>query len=167
MAKSDAKTGKNVARDDQQRPARMLSPFDDMDRFFDAFFPRTMLSPMRLEWPRWDDKAFADGHMPKVDVIDRDDQLLVRAELPGVDKKDVDIALNDNAVQIKATTKKEHREEKGDYHRCEIRQGSFSRTVPLPAEVDTESAKASFNDGILELVLKKQERARKRSVKIE
>ena len=154
-----------------QRPSSSafprLSPFEEMDRFFEGVFPSRWLRPARFEWPAWDESALSLGHAPSVDVIDRDAELVVRAELPGVDKKDVDISVSDNAVTIKASTKQEQKEEKGDYFRSEIRRGSYARTVPLPVMVDADKAKATFNDGMLELSLPKQEGARKRSVKID
>ena len=108
-----------------------------------------------------------EGRMPKVDVIDRDTEVVVRAELPGVDKKDLDVSVSANAVTIKASTKAEHKEEKGDYYRCEITQGSISRTVALPADVDGDQAKAAFKDGVLELTMPKVAGSRKQSIKVE
>lgn len=108
-----------------------------------------------------------DTKIPRVDVVERDNEFLVRAELPGVEKDKVDISLTDDSVTIKAETKTEHKEEKGNYYRCEITQGSYARTVALPAVINTEQAKASFKDGLLELTLPKIEKAKRRSIKVE
>jgi len=102
-----------------------------------------------------------------VDVIDRDDEVVVRAEVPGVEKDDLDVSVSDNAVTIKGETKREEKEEKGDYYRCEISRGTFARTVVLPDYVDSDSVKAKFEDGVLELTLPKVEKVKRRSIKID
>jgi len=149
-------------------PSRVITPFEEMDRWFEGFFPRGWMRPFHLEWPRWGELAAPfEGRMPKVDVIDRDDEVLVRAEVPGVDKDDLDVSVSDNSVTIKGETKREEKEEKGDYYRCEISRGAFARTVLLPSDVDTENTKAQFKDGVLELTLPKIEKAKRRSIKID
>jgi HSP20 family protein len=105
--------------------------------------------------------------MPKVDVIDRDEEVVVRAEVPGVEKDDLEVSVSDNTVTIKGETKHEQKEEKGNYFRSEISRGSFTRTVTLPGVVDTDKAKASFKDGVLELTMPKGEKARRRTVKVD
>jgi HSP20 family protein len=69
-------------------------------------------------------------------------------------------------MTIKGETRREEKEEKGDYYRCEITHGSFSRSVVLPAEVDDVRAKAEMHDGVLEITLPKLEQAKKRDIKI-
>jgi HSP20 family protein len=108
-----------------------------------------------------------EGKMPAVDVSDLDDEVVVRAELPGVEKKDVDVSMSDNTVTIKGSTKREEKEEKGDYYRCETTCGAFTRTVALPAEVDGSKAKAKFKDGLLELTLPKMEKSKRRSIEVD
>jgi HSP20 family protein len=75
--------------------------------------------------------------------------------------------MTDDTVTIKGSSSKEEKEEKGDYYRCEISRGSFSRTVSLPAQVDTARSSAKFKDGVLELKVPKKEQAKRRSVKVE
>jgi HSP20 family protein len=147
-------------------PARALTPFEEMERLFESFFPRGWLRPWRFDWPSWP-AEWAEVRLPSVDVIDRDDEVVVRAELPGVDKKDLDVSLSENTLTIKGSTQREEKEEKGDYYRREISQASFARTITLPAEVDGERAKANFKDGVLELVLPKREKAKRQSIKVE
>ncbi|HEY9051625.1 MAG TPA: Hsp20/alpha crystallin family protein [Gammaproteobacteria bacterium] len=148
--------------------SRMLSPFEEFDRMFDNFFSRGWMRPSLLGRHDMPDLARPfEGRLPNVDVIDRDDEVLVRAELPGVDKDNVEVTLSDNAVTIKGSTHKEEKDEKGDYYRCEISSGSFSRTVGLPARVDTDKSKAVFKDGVLELKLAKKEKETRRSIKVE
>jgi HSP20 family protein len=149
-------------------PSRALSPFEEMDRFFEGVFPRGWMRPFRWEWPSWGELPMPfEGKMPRVDVIDREADILVRAEVPGVDKKDLEISTTENTVTIKGSTRREEKEEKGDYYRCEISRGSFSRTVALPGDVDSSKAKATFKDGVLELTLPKVEKSKRRTITVE
>jgi HSP20 family protein len=83
-----------------------------------------------------------------------------------VEKKDLEISTSDTSVTLKATTRHEEKEEKGDYYRCEITRGAFSRTVALPAQVESDKAKASLKDGVLELTLPKVEKSKRRTVTV-
>jgi len=148
--------------------SRTLSPFETMDHLFDDFFSRGWMRPFRFDQPSWSHlPAPFEGRTPQVDVVDRDDEIFVKAELPGVNKDDVDIIITNNSVTIKGSTKAEEKEEKGDYHRCEISQGSFSRTVSLPSEVDTEKAKAKYKHGVLKLTIPKVKASKHKNVKVE
>jgi len=148
-------------------PAHVLSPFDEMDRVIDQYFRRGWMRPWRMEWPAFPETTLPDIRAPKVDVVDRENEVLVKAEIPGVDKKDIDISVGEDSVTIKGETRHEEKEEKGDYYRCEISRGAFSRSVPLPAAVDGARAKASFKDGMLELTIPKVEKAKRHAVKVD
>ncbi len=148
----------------QKAPVRVTSPLEEMDRMFDEFFGRGWLQPFRWERP-W--RAEVGLGVPKVDVIDRDDEVLVRAEVPGMKKEDVEISISENMLTIKGEAKREEKEEKGDYYRCEISRGAFARTVALPAAVDEGNAKAVMKEGVLELTLPKLEKSKRRSIKID
>lgn len=148
-------------------PARTLSQYEEMDRLFDNFFQRGWMRPWRPEWPSFPELTTLEGKIPKIDVVDRDNEIVVRAEVPGVEKKDLDVSVSNNAVTIKGSTRHEEKEEKGDYYRHEISAGSFSRSVALPADVDGSKVKASFKDGILELTLPKVEKPKRHSVKLD
>jgi len=150
-----------------QRGMTPRSPFDEMermmDRMFESFLPR-------LRWRPWGVPEVAaaeagDVRLPNVDVIERDEEVLVRAELPGVEKKDIDVSVSDASVTITATPRAT--EERGEYYCCEIGTLPYARTVQLPVEVDSGKAKASFRDGLLELRLPKTEHARRRAIEIE
>jgi HSP20 family protein len=158
-----------ISKETPTTPAsRSLSPFAEMEQMFEQMFSQNWMRPFNWDLPSYGRLAQPfTGKMPKVDVIDRDNEILVRAELPGVDKKDVDISLANNTVTIKGSSKHQEKEEKGDFYRCEISQGTFSRTLTLPADVDTDKAKANFKDGLLELVLPKLQAAQKRNIKVE
>ncbi len=151
----------------QRTATRVLTPFEEMERLLDSFFPRGWLRPARWEWPEWSELAAPfEGRIPKVDVVERDDDILVKAELPGVDKKDLDISVTDNTLTIKATTREETEKEEGEYHRREIVSGTFARSIVLPAEVDGDKAKATFKDGLLELTIPKVTKARRRKIEV-
>lgn len=147
--------------------ARAMSPFEEMDRLLENLSMLGGRRPMRMDWPGWGELQLPlEGRMPRVDVVDREAEVVVRAELPGVDKKDLEVSATNNTVTIKGSTRHEEKEEKGDFYRCEISTGSFSRSVVLPAVVDGTKASASFKDGVLELVLPKAEKAKRRSITI-
>lgn len=130
---------------------------------FDDFFGRRWLRPWRFEGPP---AEFAFNE-PKVDVIDRDDDVLVRAQMPGVKKEDVEISISGATLTIRGETKHEEKEEKGDYYRCEISRGAFSRMLTLPADVDESKANATMKDGMLELTLPKLEKSKRRTIKVD
>ena len=169
MANTKIETEERKHELQEARPVSMLSPFEEMDRFFEHVFPHGWMRPF-LDWERhaWPD-LFAPMEMklPRVDIIDRDDQILVRAEVPGVEKEDLDVSVSDDRVTIKAARTHEEKEEKGDFYRREISHGSFCRSVILPAEVDGTKAKAAFRQGVLELTLPKVEKTRRHSIPID
>ncbi|MEJ7554401.1 MAG: Hsp20/alpha crystallin family protein [Aquificaceae bacterium] len=103
---------------------------------------------------------------PVVDVYETDQELVVKAELPGVKKENVEVSIRDNALYIRGE-KKEEREEKTEaYHRVERVYGRFERVLPLPTDVKVESAKAEFKDGVLEIRIPKAEGAKERKIEI-
>ena len=101
----------------------------------------------------------ADTFMPRIDVVDTEKEIKVSAELPGMDEKDIEVSLTKEALIIRGE-KKEEKEEKGeDYYRSERTYGSFSRTIPLPLEIDEEKVAASFKKGVLTIKLPKTKQA--------
>ena len=98
---------------------------------------------------------------PAVDVIDREKEVIVKADLPGVDKKDIKIKVDPESISISGEIKREKKEENETYYREERVYGSFSRVVPLPAEVDPEKAEAKFENGVLEIVAPKVKPSKK------
>lgn len=160
-------SGKKGAVAKKAEPVSALSRFDDFERMFDEIFPRRWLAPFNFGRPSWSHlPAPFEGRTPQVDVVDREKEVFVKAELPGVDKKDVEISMTSNSVTIKGSTHAEEKEEDGDYHRCDISQGSFTRTVSLPSEVDTDKAKAKFKDGVLKLTIPKIKQSKRKSIKV-
>ena len=161
--KSEAKSVSPASRGSlADRPAgRGLAPFEEFERLMEDFLGRSWLRPLR-----WEPSAWPEARVPKVDVVDGEKQILVRAEIPGVTREELDVSVSDSTVTIKGETRSEERQEKGDYYRCEIASGAFSRTVALPAEVDGDKAEAKFTDGVLELTLPKVKQARRRRVEV-
>lgn len=144
------------------RTTRALSPFEEMEQMLDQYFRGSWLRPWRSDWP-----ALQEIKFPKVDVMDREAEIVVKAEVPGVDKKDLDVSVSEDSVTIKGETRHEEKKEDGDYYRCEISRGSFSRTVALPSSVDGSKAKVDFKDGMLELTLPKIARSKRHTIKVE
>ncbi len=151
----------------QRRATPMMSPFEEMERWFDDFFPRRWMRP-RWEFPSFPEfESPFEGRFPKVDVINRDTEVVVRAELPGVSKEDLDVSMADNKLTIRATTSSEQKEEKEEYYRRETSRGEYQRTLIIPEDIDAENVQAAFKDGILELKMPKMEKAQRRSITIE
>lgn len=101
-----------------------------------------------------------------MDVVDRDDEVVVRAEVPGFKKDEIEVSVSGDLLTLSGQTGTEGREEKENYYRCEISRGAFTRTIALPAAVDDSKAKASMKDGMLELTLPKVEKSRRRTITI-
>jgi HSP20 family protein len=148
--------------------SRGLTPFEEMEHLFEDFFPPSWMRRWHEGWPSWSmlESPF-EGRAPRVDVIDRDEEIVVRAELPGVKKNDLDVSLAKDMLTIKASSKEESEEEKGGYHRREISRGKLTRSIRLPANVDAEKVTAKFADGILELNLPKVAPSARHSIKVD
>lgn len=162
MAKELEKEKKKVRRS----TASEMTPFEEMERWFDDFSPRHWLrSGLGFpSFPRFETPF--EGRYPKVDVIDRDTEVVVKAELPGVKKEDLDVSLSDNKLVIKATTSHEKKEEEGEYFRRETSRGEFQRTLMLPENIDDENVQATFKDGLLELKMPKLAATKHRSITV-
>lgn len=123
----------------------------EMDSLFDNFFRGFDLEP------------FFEKRMgvfsPRIDVSENDKEIKISAELPGMDEKDIDVSLQNDMLTLKGE-KKEEKEDKGkDYYRMERSFGSFSRTIPLPVEVETDKIEAKFKKGVLTITLPKTAKA--------
>ncbi len=137
-------------------------PFDDlaslresMDKLFEEFFTHRPRGQVVAAWE------------PAVEVFETDSDVVVRAELPGIDPKNVEITVTDDTLTLKGEARLE-REDKGrNYHRRELRYGSFLRSLALPSDVKGDQATASYRNGILEIRVPKSERAKPKSVKVE
>jgi HSP20 family protein len=104
--------------------------------------------------------------VPAVELSDEGDHLILKAEIPGMDAKDLDISVMRQAVMLKGERRIEEKHEDKGYFRSEFRYGSFARTIPLPTDVRNDNVTAEYKDGVLKLTLPKAEDARDRAVKI-
>ena len=108
-----------------------------------------------------------DQGYPALDISEADSQVVVKAELPGLDPKDVEITVDDDTLSIKGEKRFEEEERKDNYHRIERSYGSFQRTVLLPCAVKSEDVKARFDKGVLTITMAKSEKEKGRKVMIE
>ena len=172
-AKAKAKGKKSVKSKDKQAARAESSPlaeieksFQELEKRLEEAFSDGWRFPSRWEMPDWSRFARLKDMTPKVDVIDRVDDILVRADVPGVTRENLDVTLTDNTITIKGKTSEQKREEKGDYFRSETMKGAFTRTLYLPSDVDGNRAESSFENGVLEVVVPKLEKARRIQVKV-
>jgi HSP20 family protein len=116
--------------------------------------------------PFGDMGRYGEDFIPSVDVKEEDGQVVVAAELPGLDQKDIDVEVSEDSVRIAGEKKKEEKkEEKGYYHR-ETSYGAFERIIDLPTQVDEQKAEAQFSKGVLTITLPKTEQAKSKHKKV-
>jgi HSP20 family protein len=144
------------------RPSMDLTRWDrDMERMMGDFFGR------RPWWPeRWFRTEGVELTAPVVDLYEEKDDIVVKAELPGIDKNNIEVNLADHTLTIKGEKKKEEEIKEENYYRSERSYGSFVRTLELPKDVHTDKVKATFKNGILEVRLPKTEEAKAKEVKV-
>jgi HSP20 family protein len=167
MATKASKPTETPGKEVSQAPkSQFLSPFDEFDQLVDDF-RRNWMQPFFLgrNWP--EAASVFGGRMPKVDLIDRDTEYCVRAELPGVSKDSLNVTLEESTLTLGATFQKDEQEEKGQYHRRETSRGEFKRVIQLPGAVDSDKVTANFKDGILELRIPKAPGAKRQFIKVE
>ena len=183
MAKAENEVAKRPARGDKKasatkgnagvevkagvpaEPPRRVFP--ELERAFEDFLSRRWPRLSGAEWPRLGElSGLLNAQAPSLDIVDGVKEVVVRAEVPGVDKKDLDVSIADRTLTIKGSTRKEKKEERENYFRQEIRSGSFSRSVLLPADVNAAKAEASFKGGVLELRLPKTKTVKAQKVEL-
>jgi len=136
---------------------------EEMDRMLGRFFRSFDIEPFTGRGLLSSSSEF----MPRVDVNEDEKEIKVKAELPGMDEKDIDLSLDKDSLTIRGE-KKEETEDKGkDYYRSERRYGSFQRVVPLSTEVDEAKVEANFKKGILTVTLPKTPEAQRKHKRIE
>jgi HSP20 family protein len=144
-----------------------LSSFQDIDNIFEDYLNRNWFRSIRPRLASMSDLwGTYEMHAPSMDVVDKDDEVLIRVEVPGVDKKDLDVSVTDNILTVKGKSNFETKEEKDNYYRSEIRKGSFSRSLSLPANVDGTNINASMKNGLLELTIPKTKKTKPKSIKV-
>ena len=136
-----------------------------MEEFFEDFPPRRWMEtfePLGWQWPMGIDleRSF------RVDILDREKELMVRAELPGVEKDDIEVTIAGDRLTIEAEREFEEEETKDSFYRHELGYGELRRTIGLPVEIDVEHIEAELKDGILNVVLPKVQAAERHTVKV-
>jgi HSP20 family protein len=128
----------------------------EMDRLWEDFFGagRRALRPLEAEWA------------PAVDVSETADKVTIKAEVPGMEPKNLDISLSGDVLTIKGEKKSEHEEKKENYHLVERSYGSFSRSLRLPAAVEAEKIEATYEQGVLTITCPKKEEVRPKPIEI-
>ena len=135
----------------------MTSLRREMDRLFDRFF----------DWePGWETLEVGGEWAPKIDLSETRDAYVVRAEIPGVEQKDIQVSLQNELLTIKGEKAKEKEEKDEHYHRMERSYGGFARAMRLPAAVDASKVAASFKDGVLMVTLPKTPAAKGTTIPI-
>lgn len=147
-------------------PSRYSDPFQafrgEMDRLFDDFLVGVpALSNMRHSLPT------GQVITPALDVKETEKELVVKADLPGIDEKDVQLTLQDGVLSIRGEKKSEHKDERENYHVVERSYGSFQRVIRLPDTVDEDKVEARFDKGVLTITLPKRPEMVKTQKKIE
>ena len=138
------------------RPGDVMGLRHEMNSLFDRFF----------DW-----RPFGEGRemsiwRPALDVSETPKEVLVKAELPGMDPKEIDISLSQNVLTLRGEKKQEKEEKDKSFHRIERSYGAFSRSVQLPSDVDPEDVDATYKDGVLQLKLKKTEKSVAKKIEI-
>jgi len=127
-----------------------------MEDLFDRFF-RDLWTPMGQA---------AQGAGPALDVVDQKDEVIIRADLPGLEQKDVEVEVQDNTLVLRGQRKEEVEGGEGDYYYSERWSGSFTRAVQLPTSIDANRITATFKNGVLEIHLPKAQEAKGRKIEI-
>ncbi|HVO23761.1 MAG TPA: Hsp20/alpha crystallin family protein [Candidatus Margulisiibacteriota bacterium] len=169
MAKAKEKKGEGKTR--EIVPVTRVPSLPLWEREFDRLFDR-LSHELRFPWPslwgteRWWPTRELRLRTPPVDVYEEKDAVVVKAELPGMSKEDIDVNLTGLTLTIKGEKKREEEVKEADYHRSERAYGAIVRTIELPAEVNAEAAEATFKEGVLNIRLPKTEQAKQKQVKV-
>jgi HSP20 family protein len=114
----------------------------------------------------WELPTSTTAWNPLVDVLENDNEVIVKAELPGLNAKDIDVRLENNVLVLKGERHFEKEAKEENYHRIEREYGSFSRSFVLPTLVDGDRVSAEYKDGVLKIVLPKKEEIKRKPIKI-
>ena len=144
----------------------MSKPLLGMEDFIESLFSRPWMEPVSWRRPLLAELEGFELKFPRIDMVDRDSELLVRAELPGVEKKDLEITVADDFLTIAVHRGVSEKEESEHFYRAEMARGAIERTIPLPVDVVGDKAKAELKDGILELVIPKATKVSRHKVSV-
>jgi HSP20 family protein len=161
--------GKEKEKEKQTKEVASWRPFPElfrmereMERMFEDFWTRPWLGRPR----RWRFLEEAEARAPAIEVYEEKDDVVVKAELAGMKKEDLEVRISENLLTLKGEKKKEEEKKEEGYHYSECSYGSFTRTIEIPRDVRADKATATFKDGLLEIRLPKTDEAKKKEVKI-
>jgi HSP20 family protein len=143
----------NVVKYDPFRDLRSLQ--DEMNRLFSGTFSRGN-----------QDEVLRGAWSPSVDIFENKNEIVLEAELPGMNPEDVNISIENNILTLHGERRFEKKDESDNFHRVERSYGSFTRSFTLPPTVSSENANAEFQNGVLRLTLAKREEAKPRRIEI-
>lgn len=152
----------------KRKPSELVSRVEDFEQWFDRFMEDMWRRPFPSLFgrDRWLPIRPLSMRIPALDVYEEKDTVVVKAELPGMKKEDVEVNLVGETLTIKGEKKEDKEVKEDDYYRRERSYGSFLRTVALPCEVKSDEIKASFKDGVLEIRMPKTEEAKRKSITV-
>ena len=167
QAKQEVSVKTKPGQTEKPAPSMWLRPYEEFERFFQSMLGRNWPKPLKWDAPAWGElMGSLEARLPSIDIVDHDDHVVVRAEIPGASKDDLNVSISENVLTIKGDTRREDKKESGDYFRHEISRTSFARSVTLPMAVDASKVTAALADGMLEVTVGKGEAAKRRSVKV-
>jgi len=128
---------------------------EDMESMFEGFWRPPMLFPWTIE-----------GAAPCIDVYERDNNVIVKAEVPGLKKEDIEVTATEDSISLRGEFKREEEMREEGFYRHERRAGKFYRTIPMPAAIKPDEVKATFKEGVLEVAAPKAEEARAKEKRV-
>ena len=141
--------------------SRLQSDIDRMEQMFNGYWTGRL--PRLFDWDRTRGGLL---EAPALDVFEEGDDIVVKVEIPGAKKEDIEVNLTDSVLTISGKKDRKEEVKEDNYYRCERSYGSFSRSVELPGEVQSGKAQAAFTDGVLEVRLPKTDEAKRKAVKL-
>ena len=172
MARTSEKTDKVVhitrSKDKPATGVSMPRSMEEMEQLWENLISHSWMRPRQSELP-WLGAlpmTLERRTMPRVDILDREQEPLLRAQIPGVSEQDLHVTMTDTTVTIEGSAHREEKAERGNFYRRECAGGSFARSIALPCDVDSSKASATFKDGMLELHLPKMTKSNRRTVAI-
>lgn len=137
-----------------------------MEKFFDELFEEPVPERFLRRFPSLKWMREFEVVSPAVDMYEKKDEVVVKVEVPGIDKENIKISISDGVLTIKGEMKKEEEIKEEDYYYSERSYGSFSRSLNLPAKVVENKVKAEFKDGILEIHMPKAPESKAKEIKV-
>jgi HSP20 family protein len=137
----------------------LVSLQERMNRLFDESFRGVARGSGEEDW-------VSGAWAPAVDIYEQDGNIVLKAELPGIDPKDVDVRVENNILTLRGERKLDNEVKRESYHRVERSYGTFTRSFTLPNMIDTEKIKAEYKDGVLRMILPKKDEAKPKQIAI-